>query len=86
MMASVDMRSTGGLSFCHTSTWNWRNIDMIVRCTQTLLEELKIKPTEEEGGSNPFWSWHAKLFHIERRKCVLLSKDSQTPLSLTLKC
>ena len=49
---------------------------MIVRCTQRLLAELKIKPTEEENASNPFWSWHAKLFHIERRKCVLITNDT----------
>jgi 2-polyprenyl-6-methoxyphenol hydroxylase-like FAD-dependent oxidoreductase len=49
---------------------------MIIRCTQKLLAELKIRPTQEESASDPFWGWHAKLFHIERRKCVLITNDT----------
>lgn len=48
---------------------------MILRCTQKLLVELKTKPTGEESKEAPFWSWHGNMFHIERRKCVLLTND-----------
>jgi len=48
---------------------------MIIRCTQKLLSELKTKPTNEENPRDPFWSWHANIFHIERRKCVLVTND-----------
>ena len=49
---------------------------MIIHCTQKLLAELKTKPTQGESASDPFWSWHAKVFHIERRKCVLITNDT----------
>jgi hypothetical protein len=49
---------------------------MIIRCTHKLLAELKIEPRREEHTSNQFWSWHAKLFQIERRKCVLITNDT----------
>jgi hypothetical protein len=49
---------------------------LILRCTQKLLAELKKKPTEEEKSmENSFWSWHGNVFHIERRKCVLVTND-----------
>jgi hypothetical protein len=50
--------------------------DMIIRCTQKLLSELKKKPTQEVSPKDPFWSWHANVFHIERRKCVLITNDA----------
>ncbi len=49
---------------------------MIIRCTQKLLAELKNKSTEGESVKDPFWGWHAKIFHIERRKCVLITNDT----------
>ena len=49
---------------------------MIIRCTQKLLVELRNKSTEEESVKDPFWSWHAKVFHIERRKCILMTNDT----------
>lgn len=49
---------------------------MIIRCTQKLLTELKVKPTNEESPKDPFWSWHANVFHIDRRKCVLVTNDT----------
>ncbi len=48
---------------------------MIIRCTQKLLKELKLKP-EDEVADNFLESWHANLFYIERRKCVLVTNDS----------
>jgi hypothetical protein len=49
---------------------------MIIRCTQKLFAELKKKPTKEVPPKDPFWSWHANVFHIERRKCVLITNDT----------
>ena len=48
---------------------------MIIRCTQKLLEELSIKSMPERSECDPFWSWHANVFRIERRKCVLITND-----------
>lgn len=47
---------------------------MIIRCTQKLLKELRIKPQEPEVVSE-VGSWHANLLSIERRKCVLFTHD-----------
>jgi hypothetical protein len=49
---------------------------MIIRCTQKLLAELKIRSIPEESENEPFWSWHANVFRIERRKCVLITNDA----------
>ena len=49
---------------------------MIIRCTQKLLAELKNKSTQEESARGPFWSWHANVFNLERRKCVLITNDT----------
>jgi len=49
---------------------------MIIRCTQKLLAELKIRPIPEESENDAFWSWHANVFRIERRKCVLITNDT----------
>jgi hypothetical protein len=48
---------------------------MIIRCTQKLLSELKIKPAVVESVADSFWCWHANVFYIERRKCVLVTND-----------
>jgi hypothetical protein len=47
----------------------------IIRCTQKLLSELKIKPSDSDQSSNGFESWHANLLRIDRRRCVLLAHD-----------
>jgi hypothetical protein len=47
----------------------------ILRCTKKLLTEIKIKPTENEGMSDDFGSWHCNLFRIDRKKCVLFTHD-----------
>lgn len=51
------------------------NEKLILRCTQKLLTELKQKPTEPDPDGNQLWSWHANVFLIERRKCVLITND-----------
>ena len=47
---------------------------MIIRCTQKLIKELRIKPADVEA-LNPIASWHANLLRIDRRKCVLFTHD-----------
>ena len=47
---------------------------MIIRCTQKLLKELRIKPAEPEVV-NDVGNWHANLLRIERRKCVIFTHD-----------
>ncbi len=49
---------------------------MILRCTQKLLKELK--PNFKGETQEEFFldSWHANIFYIERRKCVLVTNDS----------
>ena len=49
---------------------------MIICCTKKLLAELKNEPTEEESAKDPFWTWHANVFLIERCKCVLITNDT----------
>ncbi len=50
---------------------------MIIHCTQKLLSELKIKPSEENHPiKDPLWSWHGNMVLIERRKCVLITNDA----------
>jgi CRISPR/Cas system CSM-associated protein Csm2 small subunit len=47
----------------------------IIRCTKKILTEIKIKPSENEGLSDGFGSWHCNLLRIDRRKCVLYTHD-----------
>ncbi len=49
---------------------------MILRCTQKLLKELKSDFKDEISEKNFLYSWHANIFYIERRKCVLITNDS----------
>ena len=37
---------------------------------------MKQKPANLEAETDPLWSWHAKVFHVERRKCILVTNDS----------
>jgi len=48
---------------------------MIIRCTQKLLKELRVKPVESDVVSE-VESWHANLLRIDRRKCVLFTHDT----------
>jgi len=47
----------------------------LIRCTQKLLKELKIKPTEKSPIFGYIGGWHANLLRIDRRKCVLFTND-----------
>lgn len=49
---------------------------MIIRCTKKLFAELKAKPANGEQESDLLWSWHANVFNIGRRKCVLVTNDA----------
>jgi hypothetical protein len=44
-------------------------------CTKKFLSELKRNPAKEDPEIDSFWSWHANIFNIERRKCVLVTND-----------
>jgi len=46
---------------------------MLIRCTQKLLAEIPAGLVDAEATGE---SWHANLFLIERRKCVLLTHDA----------
>lgn len=47
----------------------------LIKCTQKLLKELQQKPTNQVPLKSNLGSWHANIFHIERRKCVLVTND-----------
>ena len=47
----------------------------LIRCTQKLFKELKVKPTEELPKFGHIGGWHANLLRIDRRKCVLFTND-----------
>ena len=49
---------------------------MIIRCTQKLLKELRVKPEEPNVISSEGESWHANRLRIDRRKCVLFTHDT----------
>ena len=46
---------------------------MLIQCTKKLLDELNIKPSIKE--EKPFFSWHANLLTINRRKTVVLMNN-----------
>ncbi len=48
----------------------------LIRCTQKLLKELKVKPLESDPKVGLIGSWHANLLHIDHRKCVLITNDT----------
>ena len=48
----------------------------ILRCTQKLLYELKVKPSDSIQQPSELSSWHANLLRIDRRKCVLFTHDT----------
>lgn len=47
----------------------------LIRCTQKLIKELRIKPSENEAQPGNIGGWHANLLRIDRRKCVLFTND-----------
>jgi len=53
----------------------------VLRCTQKLLAELRLKPNAGVGDDET--GWHANLLLVERRKCALFTHD-QTLFSFLL--
>ena len=49
---------------------------MNICCTKKFLSELQKNPGKEDAIIDSFWSWHANIFYIERRKCVLVTNDT----------
>jgi hypothetical protein len=48
----------------------------ILRCTQKLLSELKLKPSDSMQHPCELGNWHANLLRIDRSKCVLFTHDT----------
>lgn len=48
----------------------------IIRCTQKLIKELRVEPEENIWAKLWLESWHANVFNIERKKCVLITNDA----------
>jgi hypothetical protein len=53
----------------------------LIRSTQKLLKELRVKPTEGEPEFGTIGDWHANLLRFERRKCVIFT-NSKTLYSI----
>ena len=47
----------------------------IIRCTNKLLSELKLKSADILHSRYELGNWHANLLRIDRRKCVLFTND-----------
>ncbi len=47
-----------------------------LRCTQKLLSELKLRPSDSMQQPSEISGWHANLLRIDRRKCVLFTHDT----------
>jgi len=47
----------------------------MIRCTQKLLKELPMEPSEKVAVL-PSACWHANLLRIDRRKCLLFTHDT----------
>ena len=55
---------------------------MLIKCTQKLLDELKLRPAG--GDATPsFFCWHAHCITLNRHKVVLVMNDA-TRMSLVL--
>jgi len=48
-------------------------VPLVIRCTQKLLAEIPDKLVDPSAAGE---RWHANLFRIERRKCVLFTHDA----------
>ena len=48
---------------------------LVLHCTRKLLTALGEPTTKDLPDRDPLDSWHANLFHWERRKCVILVND-----------
>ncbi|GMR18752.1 MAG: hypothetical protein BMS9Abin33_1193 [Gammaproteobacteria bacterium] len=49
---------------------------MIIHCTQKLAKKLPDVSKETYGETSPLGSWHANLYTIDRRLCVLFCHDA----------
>jgi len=47
----------------------------LIRCTQKLIKELRVEPSEKEAQSGYIGGWHANLLRIDRKKCILFTND-----------
>ncbi len=47
----------------------------LIRCTQKLIKELRVEPSEKEAQPGYIGGWHANLLRIDRKKCVLFTND-----------
>jgi len=48
---------------------------LVLHCTQKLLRAAGERGTGQVPDADPLDSWHANLFHWERRKCVIVVND-----------
>ena len=48
---------------------------MIIHCTKKLASKLPEVSPEPLGEANPLGSWHANLYTIDRRNCILFCHD-----------
>ena len=51
------------------------SFQVIVHCTKKLFAKLPEQHAEPAGGKNPLGDWHANLYVIDRRQCVLFCHD-----------
>ncbi len=49
---------------------------MIIHCTQKLAKKLPDVSTEPSAETSPLGSWHANLYTIDRRNCLLYCHDT----------
>lgn len=49
----------------------------LIQCTKKLADEMKIKVQKVEAADfNPLYCWHAHLFKIGRKKCVMIMNNA----------
>jgi hypothetical protein len=48
---------------------------MVIHCTKKLAGKLPVVSAEPRGEKSPLGSWHANLYTIDRRNCVLFCHD-----------
>ncbi|WP_156906643.1 DUF6933 domain-containing protein [Alteribacter aurantiacus] len=50
---------------------------MLIQCTQKLLKEIKVKPSEVSEEER-LYCWHANVMMMGRRKALVLMNDSSS--------
>lgn len=65
----------------------WGVIKMLIQCTKTLLDQLKLSPGElkpaggYEQSPRALYAWHANLINLDRRKTlVLMNNETRYPV------